>query len=133
MWRIRHSSTREVFEIVRRPHGAQTLRYRYIHHVKRLLDSVRFKSRLVVLGCGQRYGIDYNENNETFAPVAKADSINSLCVVLCIQSTYPSDGCRHSFSLLYAPLEEDIYIYGPPAAIVGISRDHCLKLKKSLY
>ncbi len=71
---------RDVFEVVRRPVGARMLKCRYIHHVKRLLDGVRYKSRLVVLGCSQRYGIDYNE---TFAPVAKADTIRILFALSC--------------------------------------------------
>jgi hypothetical protein len=44
----------ELFEVVRRPVGARMLKYRYMHHVKRLLDGVRYKSRLVVLGLSQR-------------------------------------------------------------------------------
>jgi hypothetical protein len=119
---------REVFEIVRRPHGARMLKCKYIRHVKRLLDGVRFKSRLVVFRCGQRYGIDYNK---TFTPVAKADSIRILFALCCAFSLHIHQ-MDVDTAFLYAPLEEDIYMV-PPTGMVGIPRDHCLKMKKSLY
>jgi hypothetical protein len=67
---------REVFEIAEDlSQGAWMLKCGYIHHVKILLDGVRFKSRMVVLGCGQKYGIVCDA---TFAPMSKADSIRIL-------------------------------------------------------
>jgi hypothetical protein len=106
---------REVFEVVRRPSGARMLRCRYIHHVKRLLDGIKYKSRLVVLGCSQRFGIDYNE---TFAPVAKADTIRILFALSCAFNLHIHQ-MDVDTAFLYAPLKEDIYMI-PPTGMEGI-------------
>jgi hypothetical protein len=115
----------DVFEVVRRPNGARVLKCQYIHHVKRLLDGVRYTSRLVVLECSQRYGIDYNE---TFTPVAKADTIKILFALSCAYNLH----IHVDTAFLYAPMKEDLYM-SPPTGLKGFPCDHCLKLKKSLY
>ncbi len=72
---------REVFDIVEidiieKSKGAHLLGSRYIHVIKQKLGVVDSrKTRLVVLGCSQRVGLDYGE---TFAPVAKASTIRIL-------------------------------------------------------
>jgi hypothetical protein len=90
---------------------------------------VRYKSRLVVLGCGQRYEVDYNE---TFAPVAEVDSIRILFALCCAFILHIHQMDVDTAAFLYAPLEEDINMV-PPTGMFGIPRNHCLKLKKSLY
>ncbi len=72
--------------MVERPEGVRSLNSKYIHVVKRKLGKVdRRKSRLVVLGCGQREGIDYHE---TFAPVAKANTIRILLALALANNFY---------------------------------------------
>jgi hypothetical protein len=97
--------------------------------VKRKLGKVdRRKSRLVVLGCGQREGIDYHE---TFGPVAKANTIRILLALALANSCYLLQ-IDVDTAFLYAPLEEEIYMK-PPVGMTGIPEGYCLKLKKSLY
>ncbi len=82
------------------------LRCRYIHYVKRLLDGIKYKSRLVVLGCSQRFGIDYNE---TFAPVAKADTIRILFTLSCAFNLHIHQ-MDVDTAFLYAPLKGSLEI-----------------------
>jgi hypothetical protein len=120
---------RQVFEVVRKPKGVHLLGSRYIHVIKRKLgEADRRKTRLVVLGCGQRRGIDYNE---TFAPVAKAASIRILFALAQVYKLHIHQ-MDVDTAFLYAPLEESIYMR-PPVGMKGIPHDYCLRLKKSLY
>jgi hypothetical protein len=114
---------REVFEVVRKPRGAHLLSSRYIQG-----QADRRKTRLVVLGCGQRPGIDYSE---TFAPVAKAASIRILFALAQAHKLHIHQ-MDVDTAFLYAPLDEEIYMRAP-VGMEGIPRDYCLRLKKSLY
>ena len=96
---------RDVFEVVPKPKGAHLLSSRYIHVIKRKLGQTdRRKTRLVVLGCGQRPGIDFAE---TFAPVAKAASIRILFALAQAYKLHIHQ-MDVDTAFLYAPLEEDI-------------------------
>jgi len=107
---------REVFEVVRKPKGAHLLSSRYIHVIKRKLGQAdRRKTRLVVLGCGQRPGIDFAK---TFAPVAKAASIR---ILLALAQAYKLHIHQMDMdtAFFYAPLEEEIYMRPPVGMEVG--------------
>jgi hypothetical protein len=120
---------RDVFRVVKRPKGAHLLSCKYIHVIKRKLGMInRRKSRLVVLGCGQRPSLDFSE---TFAPVAKANSIRILFAMAQVYRLHIHQ-MDVDTAFLYAPLQEDIYMR-PPVGMSGIGEDECLKLNKSLY
>jgi hypothetical protein len=88
---------------------------------------VKRKSRLVVLGCLQREGVDYEE---TFAPVAKVTTFRLMLAMskvlnlkihqLDVDSAFP-----------YADLDEEVYMAPPPG--MDLQEGYCLKLDKSLY
>lgn len=87
----------------------------------------RFKARLVVKGCAQKPGIDFNE---TYAPVAK---LVTLRVFLCLVNKermfmYQLD-VKNAF--LNGNLTEEIYMY-PPEGLPVPNNTVC-KLNKSLY
>ena len=85
---------------------------------------VKRKSRLVVLGCLQREGIDYDE---TFAPVAKVTTFRLMLALsqvlklqihqLDVDSAFP-----------YADLDEKVYMSPPPG--MDIPEGFCLKLNR---
>lgn len=66
--------TNQTWKVVKRPDSGTTLTAKWIFKIKRDPDGhpQRYKARLVARGYKQKAGIDYSE---TFAPVAKMDSI----------------------------------------------------------
>lgn len=122
-------TTNGTWSIVKRPKGASVLSVKWIFTVKR--DSSgnreRFKARLVARGFEQRPGVDYFQ---TFAPVARLDSIRTLLSISASQKMVVAQ-FDISTAFLNGKLEEDVYI-NPPVGVM-ISEQECLKLDKALY
>ena len=89
----------------------------------------RNKARLVAKGYSKQPGIDYNE---TFAPVARLDTIRTLIAVAA-----QKDWLLHQLDVISAflngELEEDIYVEQPQGFIVNGEEHKVYKLNKSLY
>lgn len=89
----------------------------------------RNKARLVAQGYNQQEGIDYDE---TFAPVARLESIRILLAY----------ACAHNFKLfqmdvkssfLNGVINEEVYVAQPPSFIDFEKPNYVYKLKKALY
>jgi len=89
----------------------------------------RNKARLVAQGYNQQEVIDYDE---TFAPVARLESIRILLAY----------ACAHNFKLfqmdvksafLNGVINEEVYVAQPPGFIDFEKLNHVYKLKKALY
>lgn len=89
----------------------------------------RNKARLVAQGYNQQEGIDYDE---TFAPVARLESIRILLAY----------ACAHDFKLfqmdvksafLNGFINEEVYVAQPPGFTDFEKLNHVYKLKKALY
>ena len=89
----------------------------------------RNKARLVAQGYNQQEGIDYDE---TFAPVARLESIRILLAY----------ACAHNFKLfqmdvksafLNGVINEEVYVAQPPGFVDFEKPNHVFKLKKALY
>ena len=120
---------REVFDVVDLPEGRKALKSRYLLKLKKMAEGrMKFKARLVVLGCGQREGIDYLE---TFAPVAKGGTIRLLLALAQLLGLHVHQ-MDVDTAFLYAKLKEEIYMH-PPEGMEGIPEGKVLKLRKSLY
>ena len=88
----------------------------------------RLKARLVAKGFSQVEGIDYNE---TFAPVAK---MNSICLVLSLAALHSWEFHQMDVksAILHGDLHEEIYMEQPPRYVQNNSSLVC-RLTKSLY
>lgn len=104
----------------------------------------RYKSRLVVLGNKQKYGVDYEE---TFAPVAKLTSVRSLLAIASIEG-WDLQQMDVKNAYLHGDLQETLYMRMPPRYthqggrikvqqgdedVAGTTTNLVCKLQKSLY
>ena len=87
------------------------------------------KARLVAEGYNQEEGIDYDE---TFAPVARLESIRMLLAFACFMDfkLYQID-VKSAF--LNRFIEEEVYIEQPPGFEDKCFPNHVYKLEKALY
>ena len=120
----------KTWEVEDRPPGTNVLPVKWIFKRKR--DAAgnieRYKARLVVVGCRQREGLDYNE---IYAPVGKHATLRTLLAV-----TAHRDLELHQLDVanafLNGELEEDLWMQQPPGFAVGGS-DRACHLRKTLY
>lgn len=89
----------------------------------------KHKARLVVKGYSQQYGVDYNE---TFAPVARLDTIRVL-IALATRKKWKIHQLDVKSAFLNKYLEEEIYMDQPQGFEIEGQEDKVLKLKKALY
>jgi hypothetical protein len=89
----------------------------------------RYKARLLAKGYTETYGIDYEE---TFAPVAKMNSVRTLisCVVNLDRDIYQMD-IKNAF--LHGDLQEEVYMHIPPGFESSQTTGKVLRLRRSLY
>ncbi|GKV30776.1 hypothetical protein SLEP1_g39556 [Rubroshorea leprosula] len=90
---------------------------------------VRNKARLVAKGYSQEEGIDYDE---TYAPVARLESIHMLCAFACHMNMklFQMD-VKSAF--LNGFIKEEVYVEQPPGFEDPYFPDHVFKLSKALY
>jgi Reverse transcriptase (RNA-dependent DNA polymerase) len=121
----------QTWDLVRLPNGKRTVGCRWIYKIKYKSDGTleRYKARLVAKGYTQTYGIDYSE---TFAPVAKMNTIRTLMSVAtnCDWPLFQMD-VRNAF--LQGDLEEEVYMDLPPGLSVLKENGLVCKLKKAIY
>ena len=89
----------------------------------------RYKSRLVIKGFTQTYGIDYQE---TFSPVEKLNTIRVL-ISLAANLDWPLHQFDVKNAFLHGDLEEEVYMDIPPGFVPSTKRSVVCKLKKALY
>lgn len=88
----------------------------------------KYKARLVIKGCAQRKGIDYEE---VYSPVIRYTSLRYL-LALATKYDLDMDQMDAVSAFLQGDVEEEIYMVQPPMYENGNDTDVCL-LKKSLY
>ncbi|GJW27219.1 retrovirus-related pol polyprotein from transposon TNT 1-94 [Tanacetum coccineum] len=123
--------TNEVWELVPNPMDMTIIGTKWVYRNKLDENGVvtRNKARLVAQGYNQQEGIDYDE---TYAPVARLESIRILLAYACALDfkLYQMD-VKSAF--LNGFINEEVYVAQPPGFIDFAKPNYVYKLKKALY
>jgi len=119
---LKENKTWEVVE-VDDAQSKKPLRTRWVFKVKK--DGIH-KARLVVRGCEQKHGINYEE---TYSPVISASALRSLFAIAAAKK-YSIVTFDVKTAFLYGTLEEEIYVW-PPQGYKAANK--LFKLNKALY
>lgn len=113
------------------PAGRKALETKWVFRTKK--DSAgrveRHKARLVVKGCSQKEGIDYQE---TYSPVIRYASVRFLCA-LASKYALRMDQMDVATAYLHGELEEEIYVTPPKELAEPNQGKKVWRLKKSMY
>ncbi|KAK4387925.1 Retrovirus-related Pol polyprotein from transposon RE2 [Sesamum angolense] len=119
------------WELADRPKDKEVIGLKWIYKTKLNADGSiqKHKARLVAKGYSQLPGIDYTE---TFAPVARLDTIRALIAIAANKKwkIYQMD-VKSAF--LNGYIDEEIYVEQPQGFIAKGSEEKGLRLKKALY
>ncbi|CAL2234204.1 unnamed protein product [Prunus armeniaca] len=121
----------KTWELVDRPSDKPVIGVKWVYKTKLNLDGSiqKHKARLVVKGYAQKPGIDFNE---TFAPVARLDTIRTL-IALAAQKGWKLYQLDVKSAFLNGVLKEEVYVDQPDGFVTTNYEDKVYKLKKALY
>ncbi|KAL4385834.1 hypothetical protein GQ457_15G015760 [Hibiscus cannabinus] len=113
------------------PSGKHVIGVKWVYRTKFNPDGSIFKhkARLVVKGYAQIDGVDYGD---TFAPVARLDTIR-LLIAIAGQLGWNMFHLDVKSAFLNGELEEDIYVCQPESFVVPGKEHQVYKLKRALY
>ena len=117
------------WDIKNLPKNKRAIPCKWVYKMKTNADGSveRYKARLVIKGCSQRKGYDYDQ---TFSPVAKSGTIRSVLSIAANEGMLLRQ-FDVSTAFLYGNLEEEIYMEQPEGFNDGTGR--VCRLNKSLY
>jgi transposase InsO family protein len=113
------------------PPDRKAIGCKWVFKVKSNADGsvARYKARLVAKGYAQTYGIDYNE---TFAPVAKFNSIRTILAIAAMED-FEVHQMDVKTAFLNGDLEDEIYMKQPEGYVQPGQEHLVCKLQKTLY
>ena len=119
------------WESVNLPGGKKIVGCKWVFTIKCKADGSieRHKARLVAKGFTQTHGLDYQE---TFAPVAKVNSIQIL-LSLAANLGWPLHQLDVKNAFLNGNLDEEVFMEPPPGFEQTIGKGKVCRLIKSLY
>ncbi|CAA0825713.1 cysteine-rich RLK (RECEPTOR-like protein kinase) 8 [Striga hermonthica] len=128
---IRMIEKNKTWELVDPPNNKEVIGVKWVYKTKLNPDGSiqKHKARLVAKGYSQLPGIDYNE---TFAPVARLDTIRAL-IALAAQKKWRIYQLDVKSTFLNGYLEEEIYVEQPQGFVTEGQENKVLKLKEALY
>ncbi|KAI5313515.1 hypothetical protein L3X38_042691 [Prunus dulcis] len=121
----------DTWTLVDRPFGKPIIGVKWVYKTKLNLDGSvqKNKARLVAKGYSQKPGIDYNE---TFAPVARLDTIRTL-IALAVQKEWNLYQLDVKSAFLNGVLKEEVYVEQPQGFVKDNEEIRVYKLNKALY
>ncbi|GKA84924.1 retrovirus-related pol polyprotein from transposon TNT 1-94 [Tanacetum coccineum] len=121
----------DVWELVPQPRNMTIIGTKWVFRNKLDENGIvsRNKARLVAQGYNQQEGIDYDE---TYAPVARLESIRILLAYACALD-FKLFQMDVKSAFLNGFINEEVYVAQPPGFIDFEKPDHVYKLKKALY
>ncbi|GKC06787.1 zinc finger, CCHC-type containing protein [Tanacetum coccineum] len=121
----------DVWKLVSQPQNMTIIGTKWVFKNKLDENSVvsQNKAWLVAQGYNQQEGIDYDE---TYAPVARLESIRILLAYACALD-FKLFQMDVKSSFLNGFINEEVYVAQPPGFIDFEKPDHVYKLKKDLY
>ena len=121
----------ETWSLVAKPEDKKILSMRWVFKVKTDEDGnvEKFKSRLCVKGCAQKFGVDYEE---TFAPVIRYSGIRFL-LAIAIERELVAHHIDIKTAYLNSEVDEDIYVYQPEGFVMKGKENLVCKLNKAVY
>ncbi|KAI5334699.1 hypothetical protein L3X38_024832 [Prunus dulcis] len=119
------------WKLVDRPFGKPIIGVKWVYKTKLNLDGSvqKNKARLVAKGYSQKPGIDYNE---TFAPVARLDTIRTL-IAFAAQKEWNLYQLDVKYAFLNGVLKEEVYVEQPQGFVKDNEEIRVYKLNKALY
>nr|CAN65499.1 hypothetical protein VITISV_010671 [Vitis vinifera] len=119
------------WELVDKPTHKKAIGVKWVYRTKLNCDGSinKHKSRLVVKGYAQMFGVDFSE---TFAPVGRLDTIRIL-LALAAQMGWKIYQPDVKSAFLNGYLEEEIFVEQPEGFVVKGKEDKVYHLKKALY
>ncbi|GJY59915.1 retrovirus-related pol polyprotein from transposon TNT 1-94, partial [Tanacetum coccineum] len=121
----------DVWELVQQPKNLTIIGTKWVFRNKLDENGIvsRYKARLVAQGYNQQEGIDYDE---TYAPVARLESIRILLAYACALD-FKLFQMDVKSAFLNGFINEEVYVAQPPGFIDFEKPDHVYKQKKALY
>ncbi|RVX01687.1 Retrovirus-related Pol polyprotein from transposon RE1 [Vitis vinifera] len=119
------------WELVDRPSHKKPIGVKWVYRTKLNSDGSinKHKARLVVKGYAQMFGVDFSE---TFAPVARLDTIRML-LALAAQRKWKIYQLDVKSAFLNGYLEEEIFVEQPEGFAIKGKEEKVYLLKKALY
>lgn len=121
----------QTYDLVKLPKGRRALKNKWVFKLKSEENNPypRYKARIVVKGCHQKKGIDFEE---IFSPVVKMTSIRAI-LGLAATLDLEIEQLDVKTAFLHGDLEEEIYME-QPEGFAEPGKEHLVcRLKKSLY
>uniref|UniRef100_A0A151UDA6 Retrovirus-related Pol polyprotein from transposon TNT 1-94 n=1 Tax=Cajanus cajan TaxID=3821 RepID=A0A151UDA6_CAJCA len=120
-----------IWDLVDYPKDKDIIGVKWVYKTKLNLDGTiqKHKARLVAKGYSQQPGVDYNE---TFAPIARLDTIRAL-IALAAEKGWNIFQLDVKSAFLNGVLQEEIYVEQPQGFISKGNEDKVLRLRKALY
>ncbi|GJV11425.1 retrovirus-related pol polyprotein from transposon TNT 1-94 [Tanacetum coccineum] len=121
----------DIWDLVPQPKNMTIIGTKWVFRNKLDENGVvsRNKARLVAQGYNQQEGIDYDE---TYAPVARLESIRILLAYACALD-FKIFQINVKSAFLNGFINKEVYVAQPPGFIDFEKPDHVYKLKKALY